>query len=252
MIVVIFYRQRFKRLKTELAHVHYNAHSESGGRSPLIALQDNSCSTVDYKLDTPREHQFDNLVYNCGNTRLINQNRPSGKTVIPNITVTNTSFEDTCFSAFPSNNEANLYNNIEEEECDDVEGEESIYEELKKRISNVPEEKIPSAPHICETGEEDDLSEGESYDRLDFNRPCQDLKPHYQSTDTIKSLSSKSRHSSAQEGSAILERSFESSKSDEFSREVLDCVDSLQSMTRKTVYQSETFSGRTSGPSSET
>ena len=92
-----------------------------------------------------------------------------------------------------------------------------------------------TAPIYEEEEEIEVSSEGESYDRLDFTRPTHELAPHYTSSDTLRSVSvSPCRGTSPHSvGGQDTDRS-------DFTRDVLQCVDNLQSMTRKTVYQPET------------
>jgi len=60
---------------------------------------------------------------------------------------------------------------------------ENIYEELPKQIND-----IQSSTHG---------DYGDSYDHLDFSRPLHELKPHYLSTDTLRSQKSRSSRSPA-------------------------------------------------------
>ena len=96
----------------------------------------------------------------------------------------------------------------------------------------------------------------ESYDRLDFTRPIQDLKPHYQSTDTIRSRSRNSSHLSKEGQDEISNNSFESNKSEtDFCKEVLTSVENLNASTtrtRKTIYEPEVDSGISSNRSTTT
>merc|ERR1712080_782077 len=77
-----------------------------------------------------------------------------------------------------------------------------------------------------------------SYDHLNFSRPSQELKPHYQSADTMRS----SPGAQSRPGSG----------GSDFAREVLSSVENLGSMTRKTIYEPETDSGISSGQHSTT
>jgi len=117
---------------------------------------------------------------------------------------------------------------------------ENIYEELKKN-------------KISDGGEIPD----ESYDRLDFTRPSQDLLPHYLSTETIKSQRSRNSSSpSKDDRSAVSDKSFESQASEtDFCQSVLTSVENLNSSstrTRKTIYEPETDSGISSNRSTTT
>lgn len=132
----------------------------------------------------------------------------------------------------------NVYSAIEE--LKESTQDDNIYEELKKRTST----------------EAEPISD-ESYDRLDFNRPAQDLLPHYLSTETIRSQ--RSRNSSdpnKDDKGAISETSFESQHSEaDFCQSVLTSVENLNASTtgtRKTIYEPETDSGISSNRSTTT
>jgi len=167
---------------------------------------------------------------------------------------------------------------------------ENIYAELQQKKVTIEGRGILGVSPIDEVDEENETSghiENESYDRLDFTRPVQDLAPHYTSTEEMRSSKSNSpaRSSNPSPASQInpcivvkptagdmslnlygilnesstpanalsaigspvpLESQLEeedcgqlSDRSD-FTRDVLQCVDNLQSMSRKTVYQPET------------
>jgi len=132
----------------------------------------------------------------------------------------------------------NVYSAIEELKESTLE--ENIYEELKKEKSN---ECVAEAD--------------ESYDRLDFTRPSQDLLPHYLSTETIKSQRSRNSSTpSKDDRSATSDKSFESQSSEtDFCQSVLTSVENLNSSstrTRKTIYEPETDSGVSSNRSTTT
>jgi len=135
----------------------------------------------------------------------------------------------------------NVYSAIDELKESTVD--ENIYEELKKRKSLDPNQFL-------------DTGSNESYDRLDFSRPMQDLKPHYQSTDTLRSRSRNSSDPTREDKGVILEESFESQQSEaDFCQSVLTSVENLNASetgTRKTIYEPETDSGVSSNRSTTT
>ena len=113
--------------------------------------------------------------------------------------------------------------------------------------------------------------EGEGYDHLDFAR-TQQLRPHYHSTDTLRSSpqSVQSRcldpkatqaeykliktlllfHSRSGSQSQLRTSPHHSSReSPDFTSEVLSSVENLKTSTRKTIYEPETDSGISSGQS---
>lgn len=124
----------------------------------------------------------------------------------------------------------------------------NIYEELKRRRISRDVEKYLGEPQDrkddnleLEVEEEADDSGDTlhtSYDHLNFSRPSQELKPHYQSTDTMRS--------------SPIAQSRPASGGSDFAREVLSSVENLGSMTRKTIYEPETDSGVSSGQHSTT
>lgn len=131
----------------------------------------------------------------------------------------------------------NVYSAIDELKESSLD--DNIYEELQKRKSE------------CEPIAE------ESYDRLDFTRPTQDLLPHYLSTETLKShRSCNSSTPSKQERSPSSDKSFESHTSEnDFCQSVLTSVENLNASatrTRKTIYEPETDSGISSNRSTST
>lgn len=145
--------------------------------------------------------------------------------------------------ALPCNK--NVYSAIDE--LKESTQDDNIYEELKKRGS------IEAEPVA-----------DESYDRLDFHRPTQDLLPHYLSTETIKSQRSRNSSTpssacvtpSKEDRGAISEESFESHHSEaDFCQSVLTSVENLNASTtgtRKTIYEPETDSGISSNRSTTT
>ena len=86
---------------------------------------------------------------------------------------------------------------------------------------------------------------GEEYDHLDFKRPLNELKPQYLSSETIKSVSDRSRNSSSRESPCKAELSDNSLGSQQDSdmnlcEAVLGSFEKLnhsQSRSRKTLYQ---------------
>lgn len=119
---------------------------------------------------------------------------------------------------------------------------ENVYEELQRRRA-VEEWRRPPHPGsdigLERRGETQEEEEGEGYDHLDFAR-SQELKPHYHSTDTLRSSpqSAQSRHSSG--------------GSRDFTSEVLTSVENLKTSTRKTIYEPETDSGVSSSQNTMT
>ena len=86
---------------------------------------------------------------------------------------------------------------------------------------------------------------GEEYDHLDFKRPVNELKPQYLSSETIKSVSDRSRNSSSRESPCRADMSDTSLGSEPGSdMNLCDAVlgsfeklNNSQSRSRKTLYQ---------------
>jgi len=251
VFLVIFLRRRFKRLKSELAHVHYIANSETGDQKhiyslPLITLPDRTDDS-DYNLEPDEDQQrFENPMYatfrnpsptnstqrltsSQGQNLILKQTHlhpppPPSSTLQPRVQDPVLHCNKNVYSAIDELKESTL--------------EDNIYEELKKRIS-------ANAEQILD----------ESYDRLDFSRPIHELKPHYQSTDTIKSQRSRnSSDPSKEDRGPILEESFESHPSEaDFCQSVLTSFENLNTSatrTRKTIYKPEAAEETDSGISS--
>jgi hypothetical protein len=107
----------------------------------------------------------------------------------------------------------------------------NIYEELQRR--RLSREDRPAS------AEQEGRQEEESYDHLNFTRPSQELRQHYQSTDTLRSSPTGSQSRPPSGGS-------------DFTSNVLSSVENLGSMTRRTIYEAETDSGVSSGQSTVT
>lgn len=240
ILIMVYHRfyRRYKRRKTELAHVHY------------IADPSNQ----------PDRHHFDNPVYatsftggpgpgpaavssthlplNNGCSRVVNHFNSSGppaknnninierqKLGIVKNSIHSSSYveededeeEDSeqqtgafgcaagAFSYSTLSNRKNfeadahnpnLYSSLED--IKDNRKMENIYDQIQKRASTSSVQRRASE-RVLETNldeEEDGGGGGPStrYDRLDFTRPSTgELKPHYHSTSTLKSVKSKSR-----------------------------------------------------------
>lgn len=83
----------------------------------------------------------------------------------------------------------------------DCQTEDNIYEELPKDNLQSSEPIIGKKNEIetFSLSSHLDIEVGEEYDHLDFNRPLNELKAQYLSTETIKSVSDRSRNSSSRE-----------------------------------------------------
>lgn len=195
VFAIVYYRRRIKRLKSELSHVHYIA--DPG--------------------PTADGHHFDNPVYSTfrassptspsseplNNTRIINRLGPK---------ITNTEREKAAAASYMSEDDQsdcvsekgfgctgnafsysslhtkkclegdygnpNIYSSVNDVLKDNNILKDNIYDEIHKRSSNSL--RRPVADSDCG-----------SYDHLEFSRPNKELRPHYQSTNTLKSIKSK-------------------------------------------------------------
>jgi len=216
-LVIFFYRRRFKKLKTE--HALYIASSETDQQS----FQNPMYAT--FRNPSP-----------TNSTQRLTSSQVQGR-IVKQMHTTPTILLTKVQDPGPLCNK-NVYSAIDELKESALD--ENIYEELKKNKTD-----------------EGGAIPDESYDRLDFTRPSQDLLPHYLSTETIKSQRSRNSSSpSKDDRSAISDKSFESQASDtDFCQSVLTSVENLNASstrTRKTIYEPETDSGISSNRSTTT
>jgi len=246
--LMLFYCKRnYQQKKTELAHVHYIANSETGHENHIYALPEiKRRQGSNYNLVPEEDPQsFQNPMYaTFQNSSPTNSTRRLTSSPGQNLIVKQNMFQQAPKIVLPDAEDYSLpYNKNVYSAIDELKettfDEDNIYEELKKK----------------RTMETDRISD-ESYDRLDFTRPIQDLKPHYQSTDTIRSRSRNSSHLSREGQDEISNNSFESNKSEtDFCKEVLTSVENLNASTtrtRKTIYEPEVDSGISSNRSTTT
>jgi len=222
VVLLFYYKRSYNRKKSELANVHYMASSEADQSS----FQNPMYTTFTQPSPTNSTQRLTTAV---GAIAIVKPMRQQETPAIVLHKVQEPVLE--C--------NKNVYSAIDELK-ESTFTDDNIYEELKKRQS-----------------EDFDPTADEGYDHLDFTRPNRDLRPHYQSTDSIRSRSRNSSDPSREGHPDISNHSFESehsmqSQQSDFCQSVLTSVENLNSSsvgTRKTIYEPECDSGISSNRS---
>jgi len=230
IVVICFLKRKHRKLRKEQqAQALYIASSElgGGGGGHIYSMPELKTPLVSRE-DTTSQLQFNNKVY---------ARAPSCRDLVPpEITFTPaTGMSTSSFGGFPPSAPTE---------------EENVYEELEKRRGMEQRQRqwSPGAGSGLgmEKGEEEE--EGEGYDHLDFAR-TQQLRPHYHSTDTLRSSPQSVQSRSGSQSQLRASPQHSSRESPDFTSEVLSSVENLKTSTRKTIYEPETDSGISSGQS---
>jgi len=231
IVVICFLKRKHRKLRKEQqAQALYIASSElgGGGGGHIYSMPELKTPLVSRE-DTTSQLQFNNKVY---------ARAPSCRDLVPpEITFTPaTGMSTSSFGGFPPSAPTE---------------EENVYEELEKRRGVEQRQWSPGAGSGLgmEKGEAvEEEEEGEGYDHLDFAR-TQQLRPHYHSTDTLRSSPQSVQSRSGSQSQLRTSPHHSSRESPDFTSKVLSSVENLKTSTRKTIYEPETDSGISSGQS---
>jgi len=217
IVVICFLKRKHRRLRKEQqAQALYIASSELGGGGGHVYSMPELKTPLVSREDTTSQLHFNNKIY---------ARAPSCRDLVPpEITFTPAmAMSSSSFGGLRPSAPA---------------PDENIYEE-PQRSRESEDWRRPGSHLGLERREQEEEEEQEGYDHLDFAR-TQELKPHYHSTDTLRSSpqSAQSRHSSG--------------GSHDFTSEVLTSVENLKASTRKTIYEPETDSGVSSSQNTMT
>lgn len=199
MSVVIYYRRRFNRLKTELAHVHYHAgpdnhqdHDHHHFDNPVYSTYRNTNPMSGTPLNNARLHN--RIVKNINSDR-----EKAAASSCPRISSSFIEEDDisdtTSERGFGCAGNAFSYSSLHRKRClevdfgnpniytavNDIKDNrelENVYEEIQKRVAN---KGLKSSVSTNATSKQD------------FPLPCQELKDHYQPTSIVKSRQSLSQ-----------------------------------------------------------